>query len=183
MMKRVQMPPDLIHIEDADLDDVGLDPNLLADFRAYLPHALEDRQGVAILAPPPVGTDAVLMVLARRIGAALRDDNIRMRERGGDVKAGRKKLCYLPGSALPAALDDPAARCDLANEAACFLQGLDRAWAEVPADQRPDLTSRLFNLLDERLAAGRPTFLTAVGSLPADVERELRARLPVIEPV
>ena len=182
-MKLVQMPTDLLHLDEADLASAGVDPSLLATFRAYLPSAQADTRGVAILAPAAAGTREVLMVLARRIGAALRDENIDLRERGGDLKSGRKKLCYLPGSALPAALGAPRARRTLAAEAACFVQDLEGAWATGSAGSALK-SGALLDLLDERLAGGRPTFLTAAPDrLPAEVERGLRTRLPVLEPV
>jgi hypothetical protein len=181
-MKLVQMPTELLHLGDAGLPAAGVDPRLLGAFRSYLPGALEDRRGVAILAPPAAGTRPVLMVLARRIGAALRDENIRRREQGGDLKRGRKKLCYLPGSALPAALGRPSTRRVLADEAACFFQDLEAAWTAGAAGAAPLAPRAVLDLLDERLAAARPTFLSAAPEhLPTGLERGLRDRLPIIE--
>jgi hypothetical protein len=180
-MRLVQMPSALLHLDDADLDGVGLDPTLLAGFRAYLPLALEERRGLAVLAPADAGAHRLLMVLARRVGAALRDANIHLRDRGGDLKAGRKKLCYLPGSELGAALTTPGVRAALAGEAACFFQDLDAAWAAERAALAP---GALLDLLDERLAAGRPTFLNAAPDrLPPGLAAGLRARLSVVEAV
>ena len=123
------------------------------------------------------------MVLARRIGAALRDANIRLRDDGGDLKSGRRKLCYLPGDVLGAALDRPSARGELAHEAACFLQDLDAAWAANPAIPALPEPGVLLDLLDERLAAGRPTFLSAAPArLPPGLQPELQARFPTIGP-
>src|SRR5262249_26876597 len=130
-MKLVQMPTELLHLDDADLDKAGIDAGLLTVFRMYLPRALGDARGLAILAPPAAGSRQLLMVLARRIGVALRDENIRLRERGGNLKAGRKKLCYLPGSTLSAALADLAGHCALTTEAACFVQDLDQTWPDL----------------------------------------------------
>jgi hypothetical protein len=174
------MPTDLLHLEDADLDGAGLDPRLLADFRAYLPRALDERRGLAILAPPEAGAHRLLMVLARWVGAALRDANIRLRDAGGDLGSERRKLCYLPGDALPLALARPDARAELAREAACFLQDLDAA---RQANATPLEPAALLDLLDERLAAGRPTFLNAAPErLPAGLADGLRARLSALEP-
>lgn len=182
-MKLVQMPTDLLHLEDADLDRAGVEPSLLAAFRAYLPAALGERRGLAILASPEAGAHCLLMVLARRIGAALRDANIRLRDTGGDLKSGRRKLCYLPGDVLGAALDRPGARGDLAREAACFLQDLDAAWASGPSGTVSLEPGGLLDLLDERLAAGRPTFLNAAPErLPSGLAIGLRARLPILAP-
>ena len=181
-MKLVQMPTDLLHLEDADLDRAGIDPGLLAAFRAYLPGALDERRGLAILALPNAGAHHLLMVLARRIGAALRDANIRLRDDGGDLKAGRQKLCYLPGAALASALDQPGPRSELAREAACFIQDLDAAWTPGPANTAPVDPRALLDLLDERLAAGRPTFLNAAPDrLPPGLADGLRARLPILK--
>lgn len=190
------MPVELIHLEDADLDGRGVEPGLLAAFRAYLPSVLNERRelaerrGLTILAPASSGR-LLLMVLARRIGAALRDANIDLREGGGDLKAGRQKLCYLPGGLLAEALDSPKARLALADEAACFVQDLDAAWmAEARARPRTDDRTAalvleppaLLALLDERLAAGRPTFLTAdPARLPPGLAAELRARFTTLE--
>ena len=180
-MKLVQMPTSLLHLQDADLDDAGLDPSLLAAFRAYLPQAPDDQHGLAILAPAGAGGRRLLMVLARRIGAALRDANIALRDGGGDLKAGRKKLCYLPGSTLGAALQLPAARRELVREAACFLQDLDAAWTDRRSDPATLEPRVLLDLLDGRRAARRPTFLNAAPErLPAIFADALRARLPIL---
>src|SRR6185369_5973201 len=122
------MPADLIRVEDADLDECGADSGVLAAYRAFLPLATSERRGLAILAHATTGAHQMLMLLARRVGAALRDENIRLRERGGDLKAGRQKLCYLPGRVLAAAIDEPGCRESLIMEAACFFQDLDGAW-------------------------------------------------------
>jgi len=180
-VKLVQMPTDLLHLEDADLDSARIDPYLLAAFRAYLPGAPTERRGLAILAPPDAGAHQLLMVLARRIGAALRDANIRLRDDGGDLQAGRKKLCYLPGDALASALGQPGPRSELAGEAACFIQDLDAAWTPGPVSRSPLDPSALLDLLDERLAAGRPTFLNAAPErLPPGLADGLRARLTTL---
>jgi hypothetical protein len=178
-VKLVQMPRDLLHLEDADLDRADLDPGLLAAFRAYLPRVLDERRGLAILAPSAAGT-CLLMVLARRIGVAMRDANIHLRDSGGDIKVGKQQLCYLPGHLLDDALVNPDTRAALAREAACFVQDLDGAWSG--ADERTLPPDALLDLLDERLAAGRPTFLNAVADrLPPVVEAAIRARLDVLE--
>jgi hypothetical protein len=122
------------------------------------------------------------MVLARRIGAALRDANIDLRDRGENLKLDRQKLCYLPGSALASALGEPHVRRTLAGEAACFVQDVEaacHAHADGSAPLGPDA---LRSLLDERLMAGRPTFLqVAPGAIPPVIEALLRDRLPVLE--
>jgi hypothetical protein len=156
---------------------------VLADFRAYLPGVLEDRRGVAILLPEAAGGVLLLMLLARRVGAALRDENIQLRDTGGDIKGGKKRLCYLPGDVLDEAFDEAAARHALADEAACFLQDLDLVWkGRVPESATPR-PAQFLALLDLRLAAGLPTFLNAdPATLPAEVLTGLRARLQVLEP-
>jgi hypothetical protein len=181
-MKLVQMPASLLHVEDADLDGADVGPGILAAFRAYLPTALDERRGLAILAAGSGGGQRMLMLLARRVGAALRDENIRRRDSGNDMTVRKLQLCYLPGSLLPAGLNHPRARADLAREAACFFQNLDSAWqADYPGSTSRDATA-LLGLLDERLAAGRPTFLNAAPDrLPPGLEDALRARLPVLE--
>ena len=126
--------------------------------------------------------DHLLMVLARRIGVALRDANIRLRDSGGDLKAGRQKLCYLPGSALGAALGLAGARAELAREAACFSRISTRPGPPRRRALRPG-AGRLLDLLDERLAAGRPTFLSAAPDrLPPRLADGLRARLQILDP-
>jgi hypothetical protein len=190
-VKLVQMPTALLRVDEAELDAAGVDPGLLAAFRAYLPTvvserrpALIERRGLLILASVPGGGHHLLMVLARRIGAALRDANIHLRDWGGDLKAGRQKLCYLPGPALAGALDRPDLRLALTAEAACFVADLERIWHPAPAGAAPSGPDALRSLLDERLAAGRPTFLQAdPGALPQDVEAMLRARLPALRSV
>ncbi len=151
-MKLVQMPVDLLHVERERLPELGVDPRLLAGFEAYLARTREASESLAILGPPQVGTRAVLMVLARQVGAALRDENIRLRERGGDLSTARKKLCYLPGVAAPDALRDATARRSLEREAACFLQDADAAVRAA------DDVAALLDLIDARLAAGLRRF-------------------------
>jgi hypothetical protein len=182
-VKLVQMPVGLLHVEEADLDGAGVEPRLLAAYRAYLPRALDDRRGLLILVPPSQGGHHLLMLLARRIGAALRDANIRLRDAGGDMQAGRQRLSYLPGAALPRVLATPAHRQTLVREAACFVQDLEAAWPDRAA--RPAALGgpdALRSLVAERLAHGRPTFLQAAPDRlsPMDTQ-ELRARLPVLE--
>ena len=180
-MKLVQMPTDLLHLEDADLDGAGIEPGLLAAFRAYLPHAVDEQRGLAILAPTG-GGHRLLMVLARRIGAALREANIHLRDTGGDIKTGRKKLCYLPGSVLRSALDRPDANAELAREAACFVQDLHGAWVTETSTTPTLEPGALLDLLDQRLAAGRPTFLNAAPErLPPGLAEGLRIRVRVLE--
>ena len=180
-VKLVQMPPELIHIEEVDIVAAGIEPRLLADFQAYLPGVLEDRRGLAILLPLGSGGVQLLMLLARRVGAALRDENINLRDTGGDIKGGKKRLCYLPGDVLGDAFEEAETRQALTNEAACFLQDLDQVWAgRVPESATPT-PRQLLTLLDVRLAAGLPTFLTADPAvLPPEVLAGLRARLQML---
>jgi hypothetical protein len=188
-VKLVQMPVGLLHLEEADLEGAGVEPGLVTAFRAYLPRALDDRRGLLILAAPSQGGHHLLMLLARRIGAALRDANIRLRDAGGDMRAGRQRLCYLPGAALSMALATPGHRHTLAREAACFVQDLDAAWSDRPSspDWQADPAASagpdaLRSLIAERLAHGRPTFLQAAPDRLSPVHaQELRARLPVLE--
>jgi hypothetical protein len=176
------MPTVLLRVGEADLDAAGVDPGLLAAFRSYLPHVLAEQGGMLILAAPAEGGHHLLMVLARRIGAALRDANIHLRDRGGDLKTGRQKLCYLPGPLLLAALGEPDAARALLGEAACFVQDLEGADLPEPSSTTPGGPDALRSLLDQRLAAGRPTFLQAApGRLSPDLETMLRGRLPVLE--
>jgi len=176
------MPRNLLHLEEADLPAAGVHPGLLRSLRPFLATALDERRGLAILAPPTEGTREILMVLARRIGAALRDENIRQRERGEDLKRGRKKLCYLPGSHLAEAVGTPATRNLLVAEAACFIQDLETAWIGDMLSSTRLATDALHAVLDARLAAGRPTFVSAApAELPASVERGLRDRLRILE--
>jgi hypothetical protein len=178
-MKLVQMPRELLHVEPDDLPALGVDTRLRAGFEAYLPRAVGDPVGLAILAPTEAGTTALLMLLARRVGAALRDANIRRRDHGEDRQAPYQRLCYLPGSALAQALEMPRARRSLDSEAACFFQDLVLAWASDAAQPDP---AAFVALLDLRLTRQLPTFASAdPGFLPAGLDRELRARLPVLE--
>ncbi|MFN0072183.1 MAG: hypothetical protein ACKVVP_11920 [Chloroflexota bacterium] len=172
------MPTHLLHVEANDLPAHGQECELLSAFRAYLPRALQETRGVAILAPDSDSTTAMLMVLARNIGAALRDDNIRMRAGGHDMRTERKSLAYLPGTMLATALADSEAYQTLTSVAACFIQDLALTWS----DGSPDLPEIWLNLLTARLAASRPTFLSAdPASLPASVREALRRGLTVIE--
>jgi hypothetical protein len=194
-MKLVQMPVELLHVDEERLPSLGVDERLLAGFGAYrsgLPDgplgeacpapgspSWATAESVAILAPPEAGTRELLMVLARRVGAALRDENIGLRDRGGDLKGERKKLCYLPGRALPEALGSPSTRRALEREAACFVQDLDEARGAGGGSLDP---SPLLDVLDARRSRGLPTFLSAdPAALPNGLERELRARMRVLE--
>jgi hypothetical protein len=189
-MKLVQMPIELLHLEEYDLPERGVDERLLAGFEAYRSGVPNDgttgwarAESLAILAPPEAGTRELLMVVARRVGAALRDENIHLRDRGGDLKAGRRKLCYLPGGALPEALRTPSTRRGLEREAACFLQDLDAAWVDGEAEPTPLPSAALLALLDTRLAGGRATFLSAdPRHLPPGLDPEIRGRMRVLEP-
>jgi len=175
-VKLVQMPTNLLHITEDDLAAGGFDAGLLAAVRGYLPGVLADRRGAAVLAPAGGGGRQVLMLLARRVGAALRDENIEARDSGGDMAARKKRLCYLPGQMLGGALALPDARAALATEAACFLQDLEAAVPAVPA-------ASLLGLLDARTQAGLPTFMNAdPARLPADLLAGLRVRLRILEP-
>jgi hypothetical protein len=179
-MKLVQMPVEFIHLDEADLPSLGIEAGLLAELRRYLEG---EPESLAILAPPEAGSRALLMVLARRVGAALRDDNIRLRDRGGDLGTHRKKLCYLPGAALPEALRTPSARRTLEREAAAFFEELEAAWRAEGTDAEPLAPSAFLELLDARSARGLPTYLSASPrALPPGLERELRARLRILEP-
>ena len=182
-VKLVQMPPELIRIDEADIIAAGIEPHVLAAYRTYLPGVLDDQRGVAILLPPEAGGVLLLMLLARRVGAALRDENIQLRDTGGDIKGGKKRLCYLPGDVLGDAFEEPESRQALTNEAACFLQDLDLVWkGRVPESATPRPT-QLLALLDVRLAAGLPPFLNAdPATFPPDVPEGLHARLQVLAP-
>jgi hypothetical protein len=183
------MPVELLHLEELDLRERGVDERLLSGFEAYrstVPNVgttgWARAESLAILAPPEAGTRELLMVVARRVGAALRDENIHLRDRGGDLNAGRRKLCYLPGQALPEALRTPSTRRALEREAACFLQELDAAWPEGQAEPAPLAPAALLALLDTRLAGGRATFLSAdPRHLPAGLDGEIRDRMRVLD--
>ena len=179
-MKLVRMPTDLLHIEDSGLDVLDVDPELLSSFREQLTHVLESSIDVAILAPATMGTRAILMLLARRIGARLRDDNIQRRERGENLQSGRKKLCYLPGRLLVPALGDLVARQALIVEAAVFVQDLDEIGLHTDADFAPFSPVTLFQ---KRRATGRVSLVSAdPRRLSSELEQELRAHMLVIEP-
>ena len=124
----------------------------------------------------------MLMVLARRIGAALRDENIRRRDQGENLRRSRKKLCYLPGSHLADAIGAPGARKALVDEAACFIEDLELAWVGSTLASTQLEPEALFAVIDARLAVGRPTFISASPmDLPNQVERGLRDRLRILE--
>jgi hypothetical protein len=124
-MKLVRMPRHLLAVEPEDLPGLGVAPGLAAAVAALAGGDPDAIPSLAILGPREAGTTPALMLLARRVGARLRDDNIRLRDSGGDLAAGRKALCYLPGADLAAALARPDARRALHAEAAVFVQDLD----------------------------------------------------------
>jgi len=165
------MPRDLLAVEAADLPSLGVPAQL-----AHAAAELAARDGLtlpsaAILGSRDAGTTAVLMVLARKVGAALRDYNIRLRD-GGDVSATRLRLCYLPGAALPEALASVTARRTLESEAALFLADLDDAW--TVAGVTADLGAALLDLLASRDGAALRTFVSADPTrLPESILRVL----------
>ena len=180
-VKLVQMPSDLLHIEEDSLPTLGVNGELLAQFEGYRSATRDRRESLAILAPRQMGTRELLMVLARQVGAALRNQNIRLRDTGGDLKASRQKLCYLPGGALGDALRSKPARQALEREAACFIQDLETAWPAGNDIRRlpPDEFLALLDLRDERAL---PTFLTAAPErLPPHFTGELRHRMLTLE--
>ena len=158
----MQMPTDLLHLEDADLGG-RIEPGAAGRLPRLSPVALDERRALSGSPQAPVG-HRLLMVLARRIGAALRDANIALRDGGGDLKAERKKLCYLPGSALGAALQLPAARRELVREAACFVQDLDDAWTARQFGQTALSLARCSTCSTSGAMPARPTFLNAARS-------------------
>ena len=180
------MPVDLLHVDEADLPELGVDRRLLAALDAYRADLAgqgdtgwTSAESLAILGRREAGTRELLMVLARRVGAALRDENIRARD-GSGPRRGGKRLCYLPGRVLPEAFRSESARRTLASDAACFFQDLDQAWDG--SDGGTLDPSLLLALVDTRLAGGRPTFLSAAtNGLPDGLEHELRARVRVLE--
>ncbi|MCC7370788.1 MAG: hypothetical protein IT306_20370 [Chloroflexi bacterium] len=182
-VKLVQMPPELVRIDEVDIVAGGYAPSLLAAYQAYLPMVLEDRQGVAILASAEAGGLPMLMLLARRVGAALRDENIQVRDAGGDMRGGKKRLCYVPGTVLDDAYEEQDAQQALATEAACFVQELETVWAGRVPESATLTPSRFLSLLDQRRAAGLPTFVQAdPARLPEAALHGLRSRLRAIEP-
>ena len=177
------MPVELIHVDADDLAGLNIERALLSEFRPYLDHDPTELESLAILAPPEAGSRELLMVLARRVGASLRDENIRLRDRGGDLRAQRKKLCYIPGIALPEAFRDPAARRALEREAAVFFQELETAWQAKRADSSSLVPGSFLALLDARAARGLSTFLSAdPRALPPCLGPGIRARMRVLEP-
>ena len=181
-MKLVQMPPELLHIEEDSLPTLGVNGELLAQFEAYRSSTRDRPDSLAILAHREMGTRELLMVLARHVGAALRNQNIRLRDTGGDLKAGREKLCYLPGGALSDALRSKPARQALEREAACFIQDLETAWSPVGNDIRGLPPDEFLALLDLRNERALPTFLTATPErLPPRLTAELRHRMLSVE--
>ena len=151
-MKLVQMPRDLLTVEVEDLAGLGVHPALIDAVAARCAGDPLAIRSLALLGPREAGTTPALMVLARLIGAALRDANIRLRDGGGNLRAGRLKLCYLPGSALPAALAAGDARRALEAEAALFIENLDGADGNDAA---------VAALLAERRRHGARTFVSA----------------------
>lgn len=196
-MKLVQMPRALLTVEPDDLPELGVHPALVEAVAARCAGDPLAIPSLAMLGPRTAGTTAALMVLARRIGAALRDENIRLRDRGGDLRGGRRKLCYLPGSSLRAALEAVSGRRALESEAVLFLQDLDDAWANArcadsaeaastavdsaSAEATMTAESAIVGLLVLRRRRGLRTFVTADPvALPAAVHAALRAELDTV---
>ena len=173
------MPRDLLTVDQADLPALGVHPVLLDAVAARRDTEPLTIRSLALLGPRSAGTTAALMVLARRIGAALRDENIRLRDRGGDLRRGRRKLCYLPGGSLSAALGDDRARRALESEAVVFLQDLDDAL--VSSAGAPASDQAVMNLLALRHRGGVRTFVSAdPAALPAAVREALVAGLETV---
>ena len=178
-MKLVQMPRDLLTVELDDLPALGVHPALIEAVAARCAGDPLAVPSLALLGPRAAGTTAALMVLARRIGVALRDANIRLRDTGSDLRRGRRKLCYLPGSALPAALDAADTRRALQWEAAVFLQDLDGAWKDTHHAEEVELA--VAALVADRRRHGSRTFVSAdPTALPAAVYETLDAELEIV---
>ena len=175
-MKLVQMPRDLLTVEVEDLSALGIHPALVEAVAARCAGDPLAIRSLALLGPRAAGTTAALMVLARRIGTALRDENIRLRDRGGDLRRGRRKLCYLPGAALRTAIDTEYARRALESEAVVFVQDLEDAWSGDGAPAR--LADAVSGLLAQRGRRGLRTFVSADPAvLPAGVRAAVLAQL------
>ena len=173
------MPRDLLTVDQADLPALGVHPALVDAVAARHEADPLAIRSVALLGPRSAGTTAALMVLARRIGAALRDENIRLRDRGGDLRHGRRKLCYLPGTSLPAALGDDRALRALESEGVVFIQDLDDAWAG--AADAAAIDPAVMSLLALRDRGGGRTFVSADPvALPAAVREALVAGLEIV---
>lgn len=173
-MKLVQMPAELVHVELSDLTGRGVNPELLSALEAYAPRAAADTRGLALLRPREGGTAAALMVVARQVGAALRDENIRRRDSGDDMRVTKKQLCYLPGSAFSEALEDASVAGALTREAALFIQDLDSAG-------EAHLQQAFLALLAARHQAGLPTFISAdPAHLSPDLLAAIQERLSVL---
>lgn len=178
-MKLVQMPRDLLSVESDDLPALGVHPDIVAAILARCAGDPLTMPSLALLGPAQSGTTAALMVLARTVGVALRDENIRLRDTGGDLQARRRKLCYLPGAVLSAALRSAGARRALRAEAAVFLQSLDAAWAAEAS--APAIEVELGALLAERHHRGVQTFVSAdPAGVPADVRTLLLERFDAV---
>lgn len=180
------MPRELLSAEADDLPGLGVHPALVAAV-AERCAAMNVIEGVALLGPPEWGATPALMVLARKVGAALRDDNIRLREAGGDLARGRKKLCYLPGSTVREALATEAGHRALHVEEAVFLQDLDAVWTGDGAAQpeastlASTLAAMLAAMLAERCRRQLRTFVSAdPAGLPPNVLHALTNTMDVI---
>ena len=100
-VKLVQMPAELVRLDDAQLAELNVDPGLLATFRTYLPRASDDPRGVAILAPPFELHPRAVDGSARRSRRGVERRKHCSAQSGGDLRTGRKSSATCPARRSP----------------------------------------------------------------------------------
>lgn len=175
-MKLVRMPRELLTVEAADLPSLGVPDDLTCAAAELASRDGLTLPSAVVLGPREAGTTAVLMLVARKVGAAFRDRNIRLRD-GGDTTTRRLRLCYLPGAILPEALASDEDRRALESEAAVFLQDLDdarRSGDDGAVDDSADVERAVLDLLRARNGAALQSFVSAdPARLPLGILSEL----------
>lgn len=142
-----RIPRALLHVGLDDLPGLGVSDTARAALRALLADlpAVPDATLSALLIGPRQVTLPCLAVLARHIGQGLRDHNLSLAHDRARLHLERRKLAFLDGEALAAAIASADPR--PLNEAVLCV-----------VDATPDVTG----LLAARESAGLASFVTAV---------------------
>ena len=145
MLKLVQIPRHLLHIELDDLGQLGVSEHARSDLRALLadqPLVPQAANSAVLLGHPEV-TLPCLAVLARHVGQGLRDHNLSLAGDKARLHMERLKLIFLDAATLETVLRSDARP---SREAAVFVT---------------DTTPRVRSLLLERHATGLASFVTS----------------------
>jgi hypothetical protein len=145
-LRVVRIPRALLHVGLDDLTGLGVPDHARATLRgllADLPVVPDATLSAQLIGPGQV-TLPCLAVLARHVGQGLRDHNLALAHDRARLHVERRKLAYMDGAALAAAVAGGDTR--PATEAVLFVV---------------DCTPHVLDLLAARESAGLASFVTA----------------------